>query len=80
MHPDRHVTPAPKRPKVTAKAIDNLIVKAWGQGWMCRKRGNGHVMAYTPDGKGMVLMPSSPSDHRGIKNCRKLLRKYGLKL
>jgi hypothetical protein len=37
-------------------------------------------MAYAPDGKGMVLLPSSPSDYRAIKNARSLLRKYGLEL
>jgi hypothetical protein len=80
MHPERHANLDAKRPKVGAPAIDNLIKKAWEDGWWCKKCGNGHVMAYAPDGKSMVLLPSTPSDYRGIKNARALLRKYGLKL
>ncbi len=80
MHPKRTAHPSAKRPTVKAKAIDNLIKKAWDAGWWCEKRATGHIMAYAPDGKGMVLLPSSPSDYRGVKNARSLLRKYGLKL
>jgi hypothetical protein len=80
LHPERTANPKAKRPKVTAKAIDMLIEKAWSQGWWCKKRGNNHVMAYSPDGRGMVLLPSSPSDHRSIRNARQLLKKYGLDL
>jgi len=46
MHPKRIANPKAKRPKVGAAAIDNLIQKAWDQGWWCEKRGTGHVMAY----------------------------------
>jgi len=80
MHPKRTANPSTQRPAVRARAIDMLIEKAWEQGWWCEKRGTGHVMAYAPDGKGMVLLPSTPSEYRGIKNARSLLRKYGLKL
>ncbi len=79
MHPKRHENPQAKRPSVSAKAIDNLIKKAWEQGWWCEKTAKGHVMAYSPDKMGMVLLPGSPSDHRGIKNARSFLRKYGLR-
>lgn len=80
MHPERLANKKAKRPKVKTAAIDNLIAKAWEDGWWCEKRATGHVMAYSPDGKGMVLLPSSPSDYRSVKNARSLLRKYGLKL
>jgi hypothetical protein len=79
-HPERIANPTAKRPKVPSKAINILIDKAWEQGWWCKKSGSKHVMMYSPDGKGMVTLPGSPSDHRSIKNSRNLLRKNGLKL
>jgi hypothetical protein len=80
LHPERAAHPHAKRPKVTARAIDLLIEKAWAQGWWCKKRGNNHVIAYSPDGRYLVTLPSSPSDHRSIRNSRLLLKKYGLDL
>jgi predicted RNA binding protein YcfA (HicA-like mRNA interferase family) len=80
MHPKRAENPGAKRPKVSARAIEILIEKAWEQGWWCVKGKKSHVTAYSPDGRYIVTLPSSPSDHRGVRNARQLLRKYGLDL
>ena len=76
---EAEANPDAKRPKTGTPAIDIIIKKAWEAGWWVERRSSGHVMAYSPDGVGMVCMPSSPSDHRGIRNCRSKMRKYGLK-
>lgn len=80
MHPKRKANPQAKRPTVSARAIEILIEKAWAQGWWATKGRKNHVKLYSPDGRFIVTMPSSPSDHRGIRNARQLLRKYGLDL
>lgn len=80
MHPQRKANPRAKRPKVSSRAIDNLIEMAWAQGWWAAKGRKSHVKLYSPNGRFIVTMPSSPSDHRGIRNARQMLRKYGLDL
>jgi predicted RNA binding protein YcfA (HicA-like mRNA interferase family) len=80
MHPEREANPHAKRPKVSARAIEIVIEKAWDQGWWCKKGKKSHVKLYSPDGRYIVTLPSSPSDHRGIRNARQLLKKYGLDL
>jgi predicted RNA binding protein YcfA (HicA-like mRNA interferase family) len=80
MHPEREANPRAKCPKVSARAVEIVIEKAWGQGWWCKKGKKGHVKLYSPDGRYIVTLPSSPSDHRGIRNARQLLKRYGLDL
>ena len=80
LHPEREAHPHAKRPKVSARAIEIVIEKAWAQGWWCKASKKGHVKLYSPDGRYIVTLPSSPSDFRGIRNARQLLKKYGLDL
>jgi hypothetical protein len=80
LHPERKANPGAKRPKVSSRAIDIIVEKAWAQGWWCVKSKKSHVKTYSPDGRYIVTLPSSPSDIRGIRNARQLLRKYGLDL
>ena len=68
-HPKRNENPAAQRPKASDRAIDIVIEKAWAQGWWIeRAKKKSHFKCL------------SPSDWRGIKNARSLLRKYGLKM
>src|SRR5579884_1124832 len=80
LHPKRRADPSARCPRVSAAAIQMLIDKCWAQGWWCTKGKNNHVKAYSPDSRYIVTLPSSPSDHRGIRNVRLLLKKYGLDL
>lgn len=81
MHPKRIENENAKPPTAGAPAINLLITKAWDAGWWCVKAGSGHIKCYPPDPeKPMVTLPSSPSDHRGIKNVRRYLRRSGLNL
>jgi hypothetical protein len=80
LHPERVANPQAKRPKAPAKAVDTLVKKAWDQGWWCITAKNSHLKLYSPDGEHIVILPSSPSDHRGIRNAMLLLKKYGLNL
>lgn len=80
LHPKRVEQPAAARPKIRARAIDILIEEAWEAGWWCETTERNHVRCLSPDGEHIVILPSTPSDHRGIKNARALLRRYGLKL
>jgi hypothetical protein len=80
VHPKRNANPSAKCPKAGSRAIEIVLEKAWDQGWWIEKAKSNHVKCLSPDGKGIVIVPSTPSDFRSIKNCRALLRKYGLKL
>jgi hypothetical protein len=81
MHPKRLEHPDAKPPKAGAPAIRLLVSKAWDAGWWCERAGSGHIKCYPIDqSKPMVVMSSSPSDHRGIKNIRRYLRQSGLNL
>jgi hypothetical protein len=60
------------------KDIKNLHRKLEAQGWMLKPTRNGHVMAFPPDkSKSPVTMPSTPSDHRSLKNTLADLRRSG---
>jgi predicted RNA binding protein YcfA (HicA-like mRNA interferase family) len=81
MHPKRAANPNAKCPKVSARAVAIVIEKAWEQGWWAEKgKKNSHIKLYSPDGRYIVTVSSSPSDHRGIRNARQMLRNYGLDL
>ena len=62
-----------------APAVRIMVEKAWEAGWWVEEGRKKHIKCYSPDGKGIVVLPSTPSDHRGIKNARSLLRQHGLK-
>ena len=62
------------------KELQALIDTAEGQDWRVELRDSGHYAFYAPDGVGLVFMPSTPSDHRSIKNARSELRRHGLEV
>lgn len=55
--------------------IKELIREAEKQGWT-DVTGNGHTKLRTPAGY-MIVMPSTASDHRAVKNAVSRMRKYG---
>jgi len=53
--------------------IEDLIEWCLDNGMPVAKTRNGHWRVETPTGP--VFMPSTPSDKRGVKNARSLLRR-----
>lgn len=49
------------------------------QGWTVAVRNNGHLVWTSPTG-GKVYTSATPSDHRAVKNIKRDLRKYGLRV
>ncbi len=61
------------------KDVRALLSIAGGQGFRVERRGGGHVMVFPPDRtRPAVVMSSTPSDSRAIKNARAMLRRAGL--
>lgn len=77
MHPKRDENPDAKRPKVSNRDLDDMIVLAWDAGWWGRQAGS-YAMMYSPDLVYMVKVPSTPSDHRTVRNKRAQFRRAGL--
>jgi hypothetical protein len=81
MHPKRKANPNAQRPRVSDKDHDALIKRAWKAGWWARQTGKGKVMCYPPQTKASgVLVPTTPSDHRSIRNLRNQFERRGLKV
>lgn len=62
----------------TGKDFEPLVAAALEQGWRWEMRSK-HGRLYSPDGKTIVAIPTSPSDHRGVKNKRAELKRAGVK-
>jgi predicted RNA binding protein YcfA (HicA-like mRNA interferase family) len=63
-----------------SKEIKALIKDLEAQGWRVVLARSGHYKAYPPDkGQDMVTMPSTPSDHRSMRNTMRDLRHSGYK-
>jgi hypothetical protein len=80
MHPKRLAAPKARRPSVKHRDLDAMIARAWDAGWWCWPAGGGHVMCYSPDGRYMVDVASTPSDRRTVPNTRSYFRRAGLNL
>lgn len=78
MHPKRLQNPTARRPKVKDRDMNELVASAWACGAWCERGGTNHVKVYPPDGSRMVMIPSTPSDHRTVRNKRAALRRGGL--
>jgi hypothetical protein len=78
MHPKRKQNPEAKRPKAKNKDNDALVQAAWDAGWWCQMSKKGYIHCKSPDGKGMVVIESTPSDHHSTRNSRARLRNLGL--
>ena len=78
MHPKRLANPTAKRPKASDDETDELIEKAWADGWWCVKNRR-HIKCFPADPTQlMVVASATPSDHRSAKNARSSFRKSGL--
>lgn len=61
------------------KELRPLVRAAIAAGWTVTKTGGGHLRFRSPTGA-LVFAPSTPSDHRSVKNTAAELRRHGLDL
>ena len=80
LHPNRRANPTAKRPKAPRRDADLLLEMAWEQGCDIQPTKKGHYTVYTPDEKSIIVVPGTPSDHRGLRNVRSLFRQAGLNI
>lgn len=65
-----------KRSKITNREVRKLVEVARKNG--CRiEAGNQHIRVLAPRG-GIVILPSTPSDHRSLLNARSEMRRAGI--
>jgi len=69
--------PPPKRPIHQDKDLDKLVKKAWKAKWRCVRKGN-YIYCYPPSGEGSVVVKSTPSGSRYLKNLEKTFERAGL--
>jgi hypothetical protein len=79
LHPKRTENPKAKRPKVSNRDLDDMIDQAWDAGWWGRAAGS-YAMMHSPDLVYMIKVPSTPSDHRTVRNKRSQFRRAGLNI
>jgi biotin operon repressor len=60
---------------MSRKDMKPLLKKLRQQGFEVTVTGSNHYKVRGP--KGVVFLPSSPSDHRSLRNCRKQLVEIG---
>jgi hypothetical protein len=64
--------------KSSSKEARDLVKDAEKQGFKIKEKKNGW-MILTPNGQGSVMIHKTTSDHRGLRNERARLRRYGFK-
>jgi hypothetical protein len=47
-------------------------------GWSVVDGGNGHIRLLNPAGEGVIVLATTPSDHRAYRNTRTVARRAGL--
>lgn len=77
-HPERVKNPSAERPKLKNRDMDALVKAAWDADAWCVRGGNQHVKVYPVDGSRMIPIPSTPSDHRTVRNKKAALRRAGI--
>lgn len=70
----------PKRPQARRKDLDQLVKRAWDAGWRCERRKSNYIACFPPDGGAPVIVKSTPSGSRYLKNLRKAFERAGLEL
>ena len=60
------------------KELKEVLREAERQGWTVTSH-KGHWKLYAPDGKGIVHIAGTPSDHRNLANTVALMRRYGFR-
>jgi hypothetical protein len=61
------------------KEIKELLAAAQKQGWRVEIGRGGHYKLFSPDGKCLVTMSSTPSDRHAIDNTVARMRRCGFK-
>lgn len=64
--------------KITHSELRRIAQSAREAGWTVEFTRNGHLRFLAPDGDGIVVTGSTPSDTRSVKNCVARLRQHGL--
>lgn len=73
--------PSPqKRPIHQDKDLDKLVKKAWNAGWHCVRKKSNYIYCYPPSGEASVVVKSTPSGSRYLKNLEKMFERAGLEL
>lgn len=62
---------------IATKNLKKLLLLAVEQGWRVERAKNNHYKFYAPNGN-IVIVSSTPSDHRAFKNIERDLRINGL--
>lgn len=64
-----------RRPSMSQKKeTKQLVEKARDAGWRVEETGVAFKL-YTPNGRDIVILHKTPSDHRALKNARSLMRR-----
>lgn len=61
----------------SSKDTKQLAKRLRAAGWTVEDRKGGHLVAKSPDGRHMVVMSKTPSDHRALANTLAQLRRAG---
>jgi predicted RNase H-like nuclease len=77
-HPKRLANQKATRPRHSKKDYDALVAAAWDAGWWCETRGSNYIACYPPDGSAFVMVPSTPSSQRTLRNLRSRFKRAGL--
>ena len=59
------------------KEVKNLIKILETNGWRTRQGRRSHIMCFSPDGKGKILLSATPSDTYFLSNVKRDLKKCG---
>lgn len=62
------------------KDMRQLVRQMRAQGWEVSRTRSDHLRFTSPDGHSTVYAPSTPSDHRSIRNVVAKLRREGAQL
>ena len=68
----------PARPRSSNKDLDTMLRSVASQGARLERTASGHIRVITSSGS--IIVPSTPSDSRGIKNARADMRRIGINL
>jgi len=61
------------------REVQDIIKKVERLGWAVTRTNSGHWLLRSPDPRvPLIYAPHSPSDWRGLKNLKSLLRRYGV--
>lgn len=62
--------------RLPSKQVKDFIGKHEKAGWTPRRCNNNHIQLFSPDGKHIVTISSTPGDVKGLKNAEADIRRY----